>query len=421
MTTTWNDPAAAPGSPGSAGPAAGSAGPATGPATRPIGSAAGSAGPAAGSAGPTGTTGPAADSGYPHPGWEDGPGDGSGDGSADSLEGGSVWQALARADSLKASDVHIAADTPPWIRHGGTFAPMPGAEPVPAGEVARVMDSWGGGPDTSEMVVLGGRRWRITCFEADDGLRVVFRRILSNPPPLESLTLPAEAKALVGLSDGLVVTAGSTGSGKSTTLASLINEINMKRDVHILTIEDPIEYQYPPGKSMVSQRHVPIEKQELALSTALRSDPDIVLLGECRTIPHFEMCLTLAATGHLVLTSIHARDASSTCERIAAATGDPGRSVLAQTLRAVISQRLIMDVRDRRRRHLAAEVMINKPAYQHAIRPGGDISNIQRMLRDEAKGMDRVLAEMHMANKISREAARNEALDAAHFDDLIKF
>ena len=307
------------------------------------------------------------------------------------------------------------------MRHGGTFAPIPGAEPVPGDEIEKVMNRWGGGPDTSEMVVLGGRRWRITCFEADDGLRVVFRRILSNPPPLESLTLPPEAKALVGLNDGLIVTAGSTGSGKSTTLASLINEINMKRDVHILTIEDPIEYQYPPGKSMVSQRHVPIERQEIALSTALRSDPDIVLLGECRTIPHFEMCLTLAATGHLVLTSIHARDASSTCERIAAATGDPGRSVLAQTLRAVISQRLIMDIRDRRRRHLAAEVMINKPAYQMAIRPGGDISNIQRMLRDEAKGMDRVLAEMHMANKISRESARNEALDAAHFDDLLKF
>ena len=330
-----------------------------------------------------------------------------------------VAAALSVADELRASDVHIAEGEPPWVRHGGTFAPVPGLAAVSSDELRTVTYQWGAGPDTSVTITWSGQRWRLTCFETSDGLRTVFRRVPSAPPPLEMLGLPPEVGELTSLNDGLIITAGSTGSGKTTTLASLVNQINLSRAVHILTIEDPIEYQYPKGRSMISQRHVPIDGQQMALSTALRSDPDIVFLGECRLAEHFEMCLTLAATGHLVLTTIHARDAATTCERIAAATGDSGRASLAQTLRAVISQRLVPDAHNPTRRHVAAEVMINKPVTQQWIRPGGDISGISRMLRDEARGMDRVLVNLVKNGKITAEAGRSEALDIAHFNDLL--
>ena len=345
----------------------------------------------------------------------------TGEASTPSETGGAdlVAAALSVAEELRASDVHIAEGQPPWIRHGGTFGPVPGLAPVSRDEIRHIMYSWGGGPDTSDTIMWDGQRWRLTCFESSNGLRTIFRRVPSAPPPLESLGLPAEVSDLASLSDGLIVTAGSTGSGKTTTLASLVNHINVSRSLHILTIEDPVEYLYPKGRSMISQRHVPIEDQRIALSTALRSDPDVVFLGECRLVEHFEMCLTLAATGHLVLTTVHARDASTTCERIAAATGDSGRASLAQTLRAVISQRLIPDAHNPTRRHVAAEVMINKPVVQQWIRPGGDISGISRMLRDEARGMDRVLVNLVKQGRITAEAGRSEALDIAHFDDLL--
>lgn len=330
-----------------------------------------------------------------------------------------VASALSVADELRASDVHIAEGVPPWVRHGGTFAPVPGLAAVSREEIRAVMYEWGKGPDTSDTIVWNGQRWRLTCFEASDGIRTVFRRVPSAPPPLDMLGLPPDVGELTSLNDGLIITAGSTGSGKTTTLASLVNQINLSRAVHILTIEDPVEYNYPQGRSMISQRHVAIDDQQMALSTALRSDPDIVFLGECRLAEHFEMCLTLAATGHLVLTTIHARDAATTCERIAAATGDSGRASLAQTLRAVISQRLIPDAHNPTRRHVAAEVMINKPVTQKWIRPGGDISGISRMLRDEARGMDRVLVNLVRQGKITAEAGRSEALDIAHFNDLL--
>ena len=330
-----------------------------------------------------------------------------------------VSAALLVADELRASDVHVAEGQPPWIRHGGTFGAVPGLAAVPGEEIRNVMHGWGSGPDSSVTIMWNGQRWRLTCFETSDGLRAVFRRVPSAPPQLEMLGLPAEVSDLASLNDGLIITAGSTGSGKTTTLASLVNHINVSRSLHILTIEDPVEYLYPKGRSMISQRHVPIEDQRIALSTALRSDPDVVFLGECRLAEHFEMCLTLAATGHLVLTTIHARDAATTCERIAAATGDSGRASLAQTLRAVISQRLIPDAHNPTRRHVAAEVMINRPVTQQWIRPGGDISGISRMLRDEAKGMDRVLVNLVKQGKITAEAGRSEALDIAHYDDLL--
>ena len=331
-----------------------------------------------------------------------------------------VQKALSVAIEIQASDVHISEGNPPWIRHGGTFRPLPESNSITSDEARIVMSEWGNGPDTSVTITLNDSRWRLTCYEATDGIRASFRRVPSFPPQLEKLGLPGSISDLLDHTDGLIITAGATGAGKTTTLASLVNRINQTRSLHILTIEDPIEYQYPQGSSMISQRDVPIEEQKTALKTALRSDPDIVFLGECRLPEHFDLCLTLAATGHLVFTSVHARDASSACQRVATATGDTGRSALAQTLRAIISQRLIPDVRDRTMRHVAAEVMINNPAMQQAIRPDGDITSIQRILRDEQRGMDRVLVELVRNGRITADDARNEALDVENFDYLLK-
>ena len=331
-----------------------------------------------------------------------------------------VSVALATAAKMQASDVHIAEGMPPWVRHGGAFGPLAGLNAVSAAEVNAVMHQWGSGPDTSETVIVEDRRWRLTCFKAANGLRASFRRVPSFPPELQKLGLPEEVETLISHSDGLIITAGATGAGKTTTLASLVNEINMTQSVHILTVEDPIEYRYAGGRSLISQRNVPVEEQRIALKTALRADPDVVFLGECRLPEHFDLCLTLAATGHLVLTSVHARDAASACQRVASATGNSGRSSLAQTLRAVISQRLIPDMHDHTKRHVAAEVMINRPAIQQFIRPDGEIGAIQRLLRDEHKGMDRVLLDMVIKGQISVDSARNEALDIDHLNNLLE-
>lgn len=328
--------------------------------------------------------------------------------------------ALKVAQELEASDVLIVEGKAPWIRRGGTFEAVHWLPVISQEDAEMVVYQWGNGIDTSETIEVDGDRWRLTCFDTSDGLRASFRRIPKYPPPIHELNLPPTISTLTRLKDGLIVASGATGAGKSTTLASLINSINLTQSVHILTIEDPVEYIYPEALSVVSQRNVPVESQKFALKTALRSDPDIVLLGECRLREHFELCVTLAATGHLVFTSVHARDAASTCQRFQEATGDIGRSNLAQTLRAVISQRLIPDAHDISQRHLAVELMLTNPAIQAYIRPGGDITGIQRHLRDSHAGMDNILLNLVLQGKISADSGRNAALDIDHFEFLLE-
>lgn len=330
--------------------------------------------------------------------------------------GGAIERALRVCVDLFASDVHVACGAVPWIRQGGRFAPDESLGFVAADEV-RVCAEGLGGEDSSVAVEAAGSRWRATVYGALDGTRLAFRRVASDPPVLGMLGLPESVRGLAGLRDGLIIAAGATGSGKSSTLAALIDLINETRACHIMTLEDPIEYVHRPKRAMISQRQVPSDATAQALLTAMRADPDVVLVGECRSRAQFETAMEMAATGHLVLTTLHARDCVSTCERIAAATGVQGEQMLSQTLRAVIAQRLIPDIEDERKRHCAAEIMIMDNFYANKIKPGGNTSEIRQQLSNESCSLDIVLAEMVREQKISHAAALREATDQAAFKE----
>lgn len=323
--------------------------------------------------------------------------------------GDNLLHALKRTATLRASDLHATYDQVPWIRQGGHFAPDDSLAPISRSEIKTCTQNIGG-DNSSQALWAADSRWRVTAFSNMNAQCLAFRRIASNPPPIEQLGISDEVRTFAGFRSGLIIVAGATGSGKSTTLAALINLINETRPCHIMTLEDPIEYIHEPKMALINQREVPSDASMQALLTAMRADPDVVLIGECRTRAQFEVAMEMAATGHLVLTTLHARDCVSTCERITAACGDQGRQMLSQTLKAVIAQRLIPSPKNPRERFCAAEIMTVKKSTQNMIKPGqGKIESIHSELDTANKSFDKILAGMVREGKILYNTAMNEA------------
>ena len=327
-----------------------------------------------------------------------------------------IERVLASAAQRGASDIHLAPNQPPWVRHGGEFKPEAGEAPLSA-EVVAACGQWAGGTDVSITRVAAQCRWRVTAYTTADGWRVSFRVIPSRPPAFEQLGLPDEVRALAALEDGLIITAGATGSGKTTTLAALIALIVRSRPIHLLTIEEPLEYQYESAVALVTHRELGMDglKPETALATAMRSDPDIVLFGEMRRPEDFHLCMELASSGHLVLTTLHARDSGTVCERITAATGVGGRSVLAQVLRAIIVQKLVPAAQDPRIRYVAAEVLMMDPSMRSIIRPGGQLTRIESTLTNQRRTLDVALANLVREGKITKAVGEAAALNPAFY------
>ena len=343
-----------------------------------------------------------------------------------------VSLALSRAATWHASDVHAKPGAKPWVRRGGTFMAMDDMPDLTENELRAAIEDIGGYESSTTILqrdttgdATGNpsgtvSRWRATTYGAVAGSQIAFRRIPEMPPQLELLGLPDEIRSLASKDAGLIITSGATGSGKTTTLAALVRQIAETRSEHILTIEDPIEYRYPDARSFITQREIPSIGYRAALEIAMRSDPNVVLLGECRTREEFEGCMDLAATGHLVLTTLHARDAATTCERIATVTEDPGRAMLSQTLLAIVSQRLLPTAEDRSKRHCAAEVMLNNHACASAIALDGNIRDIRLHLSNEGKSLDRVMAKMVLDGKILEETALSNAIDPDSLNEYLK-
>ena len=327
-----------------------------------------------------------------------------------------VEEILARAASAGASDVHLASDQErAWIRQGGLFAPEPD-DPRTPGHVVEQCALWNGGSEASRTHLLVGSRWRVTSYHSEDGWRVTFRIIPESPADFDLLGLPPFVRGLASYQDGLIITAGATGSGKTTTLASLIDIIVRSRPVHLLTIEDPVEYHYSSITALVTHRELGGNlSPEDAWATAMRADPDVVLYGEMRRPSDIDMCMELASSGHLVFTSIHARDCGTVCERIASATGDSGRSMLAQVLRAVITQKLIPSAQDPRRRYVAAEIMMVDHTYRALIRPSGRLTSIETQLANEQRSMDWALAKLVDEGKVTYDDAMAASLVPQNF------
>ena len=261
-----------------------------------------------------------------------------------------------------------------------------------------------------------GARFRANAFRAACGLGASLRSISSRPPSMESLGLPEILNQFCSLPSGIVLVTGPTGSGKSTTLAAMIDEINRTRSVHILTLEDPIEYVHQSRKALVTQRQIGRDSGSFAnaLRAALRQDPDVILVGELRDLETISLALTAAETGHLVLGSLHSASAAKTVDRIIdaapAETKNEVRSLLSESLRAVVSQVLL--ARQGGGRIAALEILVVTRAVANLIREDRVAQIYSAMQAGAASGMrtlDQELLRLLKAGKIELETARRAA------------
>ena len=339
-----------------------------------------------------------------------------------------IEQSMGCAKDAGASDVHITVGISPKMRVNGKLMVMPFPVLLPA-DTKRICDSMmndkqkehfeeKGEWDFSYSIPQMGR-YRVNAFRQRGSVAMVLRIVGTVVPTPESLSLPPSVIDLYKMKRGLVLVTGPTGSGKSTTLASLVGKINMDLDAHIITLEDPIEYLHRHARSIVNQREIGIDatSYDLALRSALREDPDVILVGEMRDLETISTAITAAETGHLVLSTLHTIGAAATIERIIDVfpphQQEQIRTQLANVLVSVVSQQLVPTV-DRRGRVAAFEVMHATPAIRNLIRENKThqiATSIQTSRRLGMITMDDALVELYMKGKIDRNEALNFAQD----------
>ncbi len=260
-------------------------------------------------------------------------------------------------------------------------------------------------------------RFRVNAFNHNRGAGAVFRNIPSQILSMEELNCPAIFKEIADQPRGLCLITGPTGSGKSTTLAAMIDYINNKAYAHILTVEDPIEFVHTPKKSLINQREVGPHTHSFssALRSALREDPDVILVGELRDLETIRLALTAAETGHMVFATLHTSSAAKTIDRIIdvfpAAEKEMVRSMLSESLRAVISQTLCK-TKDEQGRVAAHEIMLATPAIRNLIREAKVPQMYSAIQTGQNVGMqtlDQCLQELVKRNLISVAEAKSKA------------
>jgi twitching motility protein PilT len=294
----------------------------------------------------------------------------------------SILPILAEAQRLGASDIHVVAGNPLMMRLHGNLQPVPNIPVLDEKTIATLILQLINDTQRAHLekdlsmnctFAAGGVRYRMNLTLQRQGLEAVFRIIPSRIPTPEELQLPPAIAKLVDLEHGMILVTGPTGSGKSTTLASLLECINNNRPDKIVTIEDPIEFVYQSRKSFISQREVGSHTPSFAagMRDVLRQDPDVVLVAELRDFETMLAAIQIADTGHLVMATMHATDAPQAIERIIDVfphqQQQQVRAQLASNLRAVISQLLLPRV-DGRGRVAAFEIMINSAAVATMIR-----------------------------------------------------
>ena len=271
-------------------------------------------------------------------------------------------------------------------------------------------------------------RFRVNVFHQRGSVAMVLRFITSELPNLDELGMPEELKDLVMLRRGLILMVGSTGAGKSTTLAAMINHRNEKTSSHILTIEDPIEFLHPNKKSIINQREVGLDTKSYAraLKSAVRAAPDVIQIGEIRDTESMRAALDMAGTGHLVLATVHANNSPETLDRIINLFPQEQHSQvfmdLAHYLRAILAQRL---VRGRDGKRVAAvELLLNTPHIKDLILKG-DISAIKEAHRDSGeagmRNFDDALLQLYKDGVITMEEAMSHADSRANLEARVNF
>ncbi|EYE89683.1 twitching motility protein PilT [Fervidicella metallireducens AeB] len=335
---------------------------------------------------------------------------------------------LKKASELGASDIHITVGLQPIVRVHGKLVPI-GTEKLTTDDtesLAREIlneNQWEKFNELGELdfsySIEGIGRYRVNVFKQRGSVALAIRLVGLSMPTIESLGLPSVLKELCNKQRGLVLVTGPTGSGKSTTLAAMINEINKTRTCHVITLEDPVEYMHRHGKSIVNQREVGQDTLSYAnaLRAALREDPDVILVGEMRDLETISIAVTAAETGHLVLSTLHTIGASKTIDRIVDVfppyQQQQIKVQLAGVLEGVISQQLI-PMENGNGRAAALEIMISTPAIRNLIREGKTHqidSHIQTGGKYGMKTMDMSLTALYKAGMISYEDAVNFSVD----------
>jgi twitching motility protein PilT len=259
----------------------------------------------------------------------------------------------------------------------------------------------------------GVGRFRVNVFMQRNGISAVFRLIPENIKTIDELDLPEQLSQLIDISEGLILVTGPTGSGKSTTLASLIHTINQRQQAHIITIEDPIEFVHENNRCLISQRELASHTKSFAaaLRAALREDPDIILVGEMRDLETISLALTAAETGHLVFGTLHTNSAIKTIDRVIDVFPEGQqaqiRVMLSESLRGVVAQALLPRP-DRQGRVPVVEILINVPAVANLIREGKTHQIASVMQTGRAHGMvtfDGAVHDLIQKNLISKEDA----------------
>ncbi len=342
-----------------------------------------------------------------------------------------IAELLAFSVKNNASDLHLSAGLPPMIRVDGDIRRInvPALEHKEVHALVYDIMSDKQRRDYEEFLetdfsfeLPGVARFRVNAFNQDRGAAAVFRTIPSKVLTLEDLGCPAFFRDVTQKPRGLVLVTGPTGSGKSTTLAAMIDYINSNNYAHILTIEDPIEFVHQSKKSLINQREVHRDTLGFneALRSALREDPDVILVGEMRDLETIRLALTAAETGHLVFGTLHTSSAAKTIDRIIdvfpAAEKAMIRSMLSESLQAVIAQTLLKKIGGGRT--AAWEIMVGTPAIRNLIREdkvAQMYSAIQTGRKEGMQTLDQHLQELVEKGLISRQTARVKAINKTAF------
>lgn len=362
-----------------------------------------------------------------------------------------LQQLLAACVAADASDLHIAPGLPPMLRIHGILETQDEYGRLSAATTQAMANVLGREFDQAPLAKTGsldgaltandGTRFRFNVFRRQNAISIALRRLEDRFRPLSDLGLPDALYELCNMPDGLVVVAGPTGAGKSTTLATLVDRINQTRRAHIVTIEDPIEYLHRSAKSLVNQRQVGLDTSSFndALVASLRQDPDVILVGEIRDLATIRTAITAAETGHLVFTTVHAGDCVGTIERLVSvfpADEQTGiRRQLALVLRSIIAQHLLVadgpagalpvgpDGIQRRRRIVLSEVLMATDAVSHLIASGKSAQIYSSMESGGAQGMQTLeesLAKLMMGDWITEQTAMTMARNPAVVRDRVQ-
>ena len=317
-----------------------------------------------------------------------------------------------------ASDLHLEVGVPPVLRLNGSLAPLD-TDILGPEDTERLIKSIASETHIQKIREDGGAdfgfafedkaRFRVSCFKQKGHMGTVLRQISNPLLTMDQIGLPPSMKDLLCRPRGMVLVTGPTGSGKSTTLASMVDIINQERDVHIITVEDPVEFYHDHKRAVVIQREIGVDVPsfEEALKRALRQDPDVILVGEMRDLETMEAAVTAAETGHLVFGTLHTTGAARTVDRIVDAfptdQQEQIRSQLAGSLLAVISQVLLPRI-DKPGRVAAFEIMVSTPSIQALIRDAKTFritSDIQTGAKYGMNTLDSHLIELYQAEIIS--------------------